>query len=152
MSRLPLWTVIPATIAAGVLVSQMPETARAAAATLKPQIIDVGAMTNADIGAIVPNMGTLRTKTLAVTPSGTVGVQSGDVPKHMHLDSDEIQYVVSGSGTFWLGDKQRDIHPGDLIIIPKGTPHAGSHPSSGDFKVIVIKLPPAVPGDMHMVK
>jgi mannose-6-phosphate isomerase-like protein (cupin superfamily) len=59
--------------------------------------------------------------------------------------------VISGTGTFWLGDEQRTIHPGDLIIIPKGTVHAGSEPTSEEFKVLSIKLPPQASGDMHMV-
>ncbi|MGA9918622.1 MAG: cupin domain-containing protein, partial [Paraburkholderia sp.] len=39
----------------------------------------------------------------------------------------------------------------DLIIIPKGTVHAGAVATSGEFKVLSIKLPPQAPGDMQMV-
>lgn len=153
MSRLVLWATLPAAFAAGLLAAHMSESANAAtAAALKPQIIDVGAMTDADLGAIIPKLGTLRVKMLVTTPGGTIAVQTGDVPKHMHKSSDEIQYIVSGSGTFWLGDKQRHIHAGDLIVIPKGTPHSGSHATTGEFKAISIKLPPAVAGDYHPVK
>ncbi|EHP40036.1 hypothetical protein OR16_28049 [Cupriavidus basilensis OR16] len=108
-------------------------------------------MTDADIGAQVPNLGTLRTKSLVATPSGTIAVQAGNVPKHTHMGSDEIQYVISGSGTFWLGSEQRQVHAGDLIVIPKGTVHAGSVPTSGEFKVLAIKLPPQAPGDIQLV-
>lgn len=116
------------------------------------RIIDLSKMTDADIGVITPNHGTIRSKTLVNTRNGTVAIQAGDSPKHYHQDSDEIQYVISGTGKFWLGDTQRDIHPGDLIIIPKGTNHAGSHADSGDFKVISIKLPPQASTDLHTVK
>jgi quercetin dioxygenase-like cupin family protein len=144
---------IPTAFAAGLFVSHLgtPALAQAPAAKLTAQIIDVAGMTDADIGPLVPNIGTLRSKMLVVTPDGTIAVQAGNVPKHYHQDSNEIQYVISGSGTFWLGNEQRQIHPGDLIIIPKGTVHAGAVPTSGEFKVLAIKLPPQAPGDMHMV-
>lgn len=41
-----------------------------AAAPLAPQIIDMGAMTAADIGPIVPDMGTLRTRGWWRPPAG----------------------------------------------------------------------------------
>ena len=144
---------IPAAFVAGLFVSHLstPVRAQTPNGNLTAQIIDLMAMTDADIGAQVPNMGTLRSKGLVVTPNGTVAVQTGNVPKHTHMGSDEIQYVISGSGTFWLGNEQRQIHPGDLIIIPRGTAHAGSEPTSGEFKVLSIKLPPQAAGDMQMV-
>ncbi|HEY1857998.1 cupin domain-containing protein [Acidocella sp.] len=125
--------------------------AQSAPPSLTPQIIDLTAMTDAQIGPQVPNMGTLRSKLLVNTPYGTVAVQSGNVPKHMHLGSNEIQYIISGSGTFWLGNEVHHIHAGDLIIVPKGVAHAGSYATSGEFKALAIKLPPQAPGDTHML-
>lgn len=153
MRRAIYLAAIPVAFAAGLFVSHLttPAQAQTPGSKLTPQIIDLAAMTDADIGPPVPNMGTLRSKGLVSTPNGTIAVQTGNVPKHRHLGSDEIQYVISGSGTFWLGNEQRQIHPGDLIIIPRGTAHAGSVPTSGEFKVLSIKLPPQAPGDMHMV-
>ena len=124
----------------------------AASQDLKPQIIDLHKMTDKQIGPLVPNVGTLRSKTLVSLPEGSVAIQSGDVPKHMHEGSVEIQYVIAGHGKFWLGDKQYYIHPGDLIIIPKGTAHSGTHANDPRFKVLSIKLPPQAAGDMHLVK
>jgi mannose-6-phosphate isomerase-like protein (cupin superfamily) len=121
------------------------------AATLTPQIIDLRAMTDAQIGPVIPNLGTIRTKTLVNTPGGTIAIQAGDAPKHTHQTANEIQYVISGTGTFWLGDTPRKVHPGDLITIPKGMVHAGSHANSGHFKVLAIKLPPQAAGDIQIV-
>ena len=73
------------------------------------------------------------------------------VPKHIYANANEIQCVVEGSGSFWLGDKEYQVHPGDLIIIPQETAHAGSHAISGRFKSIAIKTPPQSPGDSHSV-
>ncbi|OAJ57749.1 cupin [Paraburkholderia ginsengiterrae] len=144
---------LPASFVAGMFASHLGTLPRAHAADapLTAQIIDLAALTDADLGAVVPNMGTLRSKGLVITPSGTLAVQTGNVPKHTHQGSDEIQYVISGSGTFWLGNEQRQIHAGDLIIVPKGTVHAGSMADSGELKLLAIKLPPQAPGDTQMV-
>jgi quercetin dioxygenase-like cupin family protein len=93
----------------------------------------------------------VRSRTLLATPGATVSVQSGDVFKHYHRDSDEVQYVIEGTGTFWLGDTQRTVRPGDLIVIPRGTPHAGSIATSGRFRAIAIKTPPQAADDVHRV-
>ena len=119
--------------------------------TLEPQVIDLAALRDADIGPVIQNAGTLRSKTFVSTPEGAVSVQVGDAPRHSHQSSIEIQYVVSGSGTFWVGDSPRQVHAGDLIIIPKGTAHGGSHANSGELKMLVIKLPPQVKGDVQLL-
>ena len=153
MQRLIYLASIPAAFVAGLFVSHSVPFAWAQppATKISAQIIDLAAMTDAEIGPQVNGMGTLRTKLLAATPDGTIAIQSGNVPKHYHVGSNEIQYIISGSGTFWLGNQQHEIHPGDLIIIPKGTVHAGNVATSGEFKALSIKLPPQAPGDAHMV-
>ncbi len=151
MRRLLLLTTIPAAFLAGLLAARVAPPAHADTASLQPRIIDLGAITDADLGAIVPHLGTLRSRTLVVLPQGTMAVQTGNVPKHVHNDANEFQYVISGSGTFWLGDTQREIHAGDLIVIPKGTAHAGSVVPNGELKVLAIKMPPQAPDDLHLV-
>lgn len=118
---------------------------------LAPQIINLPALSEEEIGPLVPNTD-LRTRTLAVTEHGTVAVQSGNVFKHFHADANEIQYILDGSGSFWLGDRQVQVRPGDLILIPKGTVHAGSMATTGRFRAIAIKLPPQRPDDTHRVE
>ena len=51
----------------------------------------------------------------------TISVQAGNVPKHMHPNTNEIQYILEGTGTIWLGEKEVRVKPGDLVVIPKGT-------------------------------
>ena len=85
-------------------------------------------------------------KIVAVNPDeAAVQVQMGPVGKHYHAGSNEIQYVVEGTGKFWLGDKQVDVGPGDLLIIPKGTAHG----MLADYKAVSIKSPPQAAGDAH---
>jgi len=115
-------------------------------------IIDLAALTNGEIGNVVPGLGTIRTRTLVALPQGTMSVATGNAPKHTHADANEFQYVVSGSGTVWLGDQQRPIHHGDLIIIPKGTVHGGSVPTAGEeIKIFAVKMPPQARDDFHPV-
>ena len=151
MHRTVLRAAVPAAFCAGLAAARIVPLALAQPAPLQPQIVDLAAMTDADFGTAAPTLGTLRSRTLVVLPQGTLSVQVGNVPKHMHADANEFQYVVSGSGKFWLGDQMRDVHAGDLIIIPKGTPHAGSIVDSGELKVLAIKMPPQATGDFHLV-
>ena len=123
--------------------------APAAAPGLAPMIIDVAALKDADLAATpIPD---LRSKVFVATPSGTIAVQIGNVAKHFHSNTDEIQYIVEGTGTAWLGGEKREIRPGMLIVIPRGTPHAGTEATSGRFKAIAIKLPPQDPKDTTFV-
>ena len=123
--------------------------APAAAPAMTPMIIDVAALKDADLGA-TPNPD-LRSKGYVTTPNGTIAVQMGNVGKHFHANADEIQYIVEGTGTAWLGGEKREIRPGMLIIIPRGTAHAGTEATSGRFKAIAIKLPPQDPKDTTFV-
>jgi mannose-6-phosphate isomerase-like protein (cupin superfamily) len=40
-----------------------------------------------------------------------IRIQIGTVPKHCHVDANEMQYVIDGMGTEWLGDKQIALKP-----------------------------------------
>jgi mannose-6-phosphate isomerase-like protein (cupin superfamily) len=36
---------------------------------------------------------------------------AGNVGKHMHPNANEIQYILDGTGTIWLGDKEVQVKP-----------------------------------------
>jgi mannose-6-phosphate isomerase-like protein (cupin superfamily) len=155
--RIPVVLSIGSAFIAGLVVSPVAQhllpsaqaQAAASAAGLQPMIIDVAALKDADLGATpLPD---LRSKTFVTTPNATLAVQTGNVAKHIHTNSDEIQYIVEGTGTAWLGDEKREVRPGMLIIIPRGTPHAGTEATSGRFKAIAIKIPPQDPKDTTFV-
>lgn len=124
--------------------------AHAESAPLQPMAIDLMALKHGDL----PKTGNpeMNTRMLVVTDSGTVQLQSGNVAKHMHPKTDEIQYIVEGSGTMWLGNERKEFKPGTLLIIPKGTAHAGAIVSSGPVKALAIKLPPQGPDDTVFLK
>jgi mannose-6-phosphate isomerase-like protein (cupin superfamily) len=143
------------TFAAGLAVSPLAQRllpsaqAQAPATSLTPLIIDLAALKDADLGA-TPNPD-LRSRTVVTTDQATIAVQMGNVGKHFHTDANEIQYIVEGTGTAWLGDTKREIRPGMLIIIPKGVNHAGTEAITGRFKAIAIKIPPQAPTDTTFV-
>jgi mannose-6-phosphate isomerase-like protein (cupin superfamily) len=51
--------------------------------------------------------------------------------RHFHRRSEEIYFVLAGSGTMELDGKRRDVGPGDAALIPAGARHqiqAGDEP------------------------
>ncbi|MCZ2497075.1 cupin domain-containing protein [Xylophilus sp. Kf1] len=149
--RIPLFAALAGAFAAGVFSAHWIPAAEAQAdVPLVPTIVHLGQLTDAEIGPPRADMH-FRSRTYVSKPGVTVGVQAGNIFKHYHRDADEIQYIVEGSGSFWLGDQQQAIGPGDLIIIPRGTAHAGSVATTGRFKAIAIKTPPQAASDTHRV-
>jgi len=124
--------------------------AHAQAAPLQPMMIDLVALKHADLPA-TPNP-EMNARGLVTTDNATMGIQSGNVAKHLHPKTDEIQYIVEGSGSMWLGSERKDFKPGTLIIIPKGTAHAGSIVTNGPVKAIAIKIPPQPKDDTVFVQ
>jgi len=116
---------------------------------LVPAMIDLAALKHGDIpGTANPE---LNARSLVVTENATVGIQSGNVAKHIHAKTDEIQYIIEGSGAMWLGGERKEFKAGTLIIIPKGTAHGGTLVSSGPVKAIAIKIPPQPKDDTLFV-
>jgi mannose-6-phosphate isomerase-like protein (cupin superfamily) len=142
-----------AAFAAGVflspLVTRMMASAHAEAAPLSPAMIDLAGMKHGDLPSTAnPEM---NSKLLVATDNATVGIQSGNVGKHIHPRTDEIQYIIEGSGEMWLGGERKAFKPGTLIVIPKGTAHGGTLVTSGPVKAIAIKIPPQPKDDVTFV-
>ncbi|MDB5964123.1 MAG: cupin [Polaromonas sp.] len=136
-------------IAASPFLQHAMSDAHAQSAPLAPMVIDLAAMKHADLPT-TPNV-EMNARALVVTDNATIGIQSGNVAKHTHPKTDEIQYIIEGSGAMWLGGERRDFKPGTLIIIPKGTAHGGTLVTSGPVKAIAIKIPPQPAGDTVFV-
>jgi mannose-6-phosphate isomerase-like protein (cupin superfamily) len=131
------------------LATRMMSSAHAEGAPLTPAMIDLVSIKHGDLPATSnPDM---NAKALVVTDNATIGIQSGNVPKHIHAKTDEIQYIIEGSGEMWLGGERKAFKPGTLIVIPKGTPHGGTLVTSGPVKAIAIKIPPQPKDDVTFV-
>ena len=72
-----------------------------------------------------------------------VSIQPGDGhARHNHPDSDEVIFVVAGTGTQMLNDEDpADIGPGDCIYIPKGVYHATQNTGWEAMKLIIVYAP-----------
>jgi mannose-6-phosphate isomerase-like protein (cupin superfamily) len=137
---------------AGFAVARLPQSARAAAMPLQPAAIDLTAISSDAMPTPTASLPNLRSKTLVATDAMTVGFQIGTAQKHYHADANEVQIIIEGTGTEWLGDQQVALKPGVMLVIPKGTNHAGMTVTSGPLKFIAIKTPPQDPSDVHFVQ
>ena len=120
-----------------------------AADTISAQVIHTGELEGDALSPLASNG--MRNKLLVAVDGATIAIQDGSPPKHLHADANEIQYILEGKGTIWLGDKEVAVKPGDLVIIPKGTPHGGTKPDGRTIKAIAIKTPPQAPDDTKLL-
>ena len=120
-----------------------------AAENLAAQVIHTGELEGDALSPV--NTAGMRNKVLGVADGMTISIQDGSPPKHMHPNTHEIQYILEGTGTIWLGDKEVKVGPGDLVVIPKGTAHGGTKPDGRPLKAIAIKTPPQAPDDTKML-
>jgi mannose-6-phosphate isomerase-like protein (cupin superfamily) len=149
MNRIAMTLSIAAAFAAGCGVTYLMQPAHAAAENITAQVIHTGDLEG---DALSPaNAGGMRNKTFVSVDGATISIQDGSPPKHLHPNANEIQYILEGTGTIWLGDKEVRVKPGDLVIIPHGTPHGGTKPDGRTIKAIAIKTPPQTPDDIKLL-
>ena len=148
MNRIATTLSIAAAFAAGCGVTHLLRPAYAAE-SIMAQVIHTGEM-NGDALGMASGTG-MRSKMFVSADGATVSIQDGNVPKHMHPNTNEMQFILEGTGTIWLGDKEVQVKPGDLVVIPKGTAHGGTKPNGRPFKAIAIKTPPQAADDTKML-
>ena len=59
-------------------------------------------------------------------------------PMHTHEHEDEYSYVLSGRMGAQIGDEIVDAGPGELVVKPRGIPHAFWN--SGDEETVLLEL------------
>ena len=70
-----------------------------------------------------------------VAPVGTV------TPFHIHHDSDEVAYVLSGEVTFKIGDEITVGGPGTCAFMPRDVPHAWKSTGAETGRVLFLYTP-----------
>ena len=148
MNRIATTLSIAVAFAAGCGVTHLLRPALAAD-TISAQVIHTGELEGDKISP--PAANGMRNKLLVAVDGATIAIQDGSPPKHLHADAHEIQFILEGTGTIWLGDKEVTVKPGDLVVIPKGTPHGGTKPNGRTIKAIAIKTPPQRPDDTKVL-
>lgn len=64
-----------------------------------------------------------------------------EVKLHYHAHHTEQVVVLSGEADMRLGDQNIHIKAGDVVFIPKGTPHSAKVTSSVPLRIISIQSP-----------
>jgi quercetin dioxygenase-like cupin family protein len=60
---------------------------------------------------------------------------------HLHHDSDEVAYVLSGEVTFKIGDEVTVGGPGTCAFMPRGVPHAWKSTGAETGQVLFLYTP-----------
>src|ERR1700742_4160343 len=76
-----------------------------------------------------------------------------ETPPHYHVGSDEYLYVLSGRGTFWMGEPTNgaDFAPGDLLFFKRRIVHALPTILEGPVVFLAIDAPRRDPKDIIFV-
>ena len=61
---------------------------------------------------------------------------------HLHRDSDEVAYVLSGEITFKIGDEVTVGGPGNCAFLPRGVPHAWKNTGAETGRVLFLYTRP----------
>jgi quercetin dioxygenase-like cupin family protein len=73
-------------------------------------------------------------------PAGTASLH------HLHHDSDEVAWVISGEFTFKIGDKVTVGGAGTCAFMPRDTPHAWKNTGTETGRVLFLYTPAAAGG------
>lgn len=67
----------------------------------------------------------------------------GAAYKHVHQQSEQVYFALSGKARMVAGSKTFDVEPGDTVYIPAGIEHEAQVLGNAPFKSLVILAPPA---------
>src|SRR3954451_10888345 len=60
---------------------------------------------------------------------------------HSHDGFEETNYGVAGVTTFTVDGELRELHPGEVVFIPRGVIHAFENRSDGDATLLAVVTP-----------
>lgn len=60
---------------------------------------------------------------------------------HFHRQTEEIYYILSGSGAMRVGDEIRAVGSGDAVAIPPGAVHQITNTGAGELKFLCCCAP-----------
>ncbi len=74
-------------------------------------------------------------------------------PPHYHATCDEVLFVLSGRGVFWMEreSNQKEIGPGELVIFSRNTVHAMHALVEEPFVLLSVDTPRREPRDIIFV-
>ena len=66
----------------------------------------------------------------------------GETEEHYHRESEEIYFFTAGRGRLRLDAEEREVEPGDTVVIPPGTRHKLWNTGSEPLKLLCSCSPP----------
>ncbi len=66
-------------------------------------------------------------------------------PFHTHPTREEIIFIISGRAEQWCGTQHRILHPGEMVLIPKGEVHGTYNPFDETLVFLAILSPSDAP-------
>jgi mannose-6-phosphate isomerase-like protein (cupin superfamily) len=71
----------------------------------------------------------------------TIGPRALAAPTHTHRNEDEYSFVLAGRMGAMVGDEAIEAGPGDLVVKPRGVPHAFWNASDEETRVLEMISP-----------
>jgi quercetin dioxygenase-like cupin family protein len=62
-------------------------------------------------------------------------------PEHMHPEMEESFEILSGKAAFRIGGTETVAAPGEIIVVPPGTPHLAWNPTDGPVGLRITMRP-----------
>ncbi len=72
----------------------------------------------------------------------------GAIAMHHHAESEEIVYLVSGEGVLHVRGGDQALEAGDLVVVPRNTPHGFTPTGTMPAVVLSTFVPTFVDGDV----
>jgi len=60
------------------------------------------------------------------------------VTPHHHLETEEIYYILTGSGLMTVGDETEQVRAGDAVFVPRGLSHSLKNTGSQDIRLVLV--------------
>jgi mannose-6-phosphate isomerase-like protein (cupin superfamily) len=82
---------------------------------------------------------------------GKITVRPGEgSPRHYHAKTEEIYYIMSGSGKIVIDDKPYPVGPGHSILVPQGARHELTNTGNENLVYLCVDSPVFNPQDVFV--
>ncbi|MGB7924697.1 MAG: cupin domain-containing protein [Pyrinomonadaceae bacterium] len=71
------------------------------------------------------------------------------VGRHHHIETEEIYYILQGTGRMTVGDERREVAAGDAIFIPRRHTHTLENTGSDPMTILLVCGPAYSYEDHH---
>lgn len=72
------------------------------------------------------------------------------VGRHYHLETEEIYYILRGTGEMIIDDERREVAPGDAVFIPRETKHSLVNTGTEAMTILLVSGPAYSRDDHYM--